>query len=221
MCKPEIKCELNGVISWARKMLCCGRRDGGRFLPIRSLSFLPCHPPMSPLAPASLRERHTELPRSIPNHRLSPFFSLPPLLAASTSPPRTRCGWGRGGSASWGLELPLSSSPSPSWATPSASQVPGLALGLGLRGAAACPGVCILMPGWGWRLRSKGRASRVIPKWISPPWLLPRSCWWREDVTLCFSPLANPLLQFHPRPVSDSLLSPSASRLQGPSVTLS
>lgn len=85
------------------------------------------------------------------------------LPAGSTSPLRTRCGSGRGGSASWGLELPPCSSPSPSWATPSASQVRGW--------------------GWGcfhpvhlcsWGCGSKGGASRVgigIPTRISPLWL--------------------------------------------------
>lgn len=56
-----------------------------------------------------------------------PCVVLGLCLTDLTSPQKTRYGWGHGGSASWGLEQPHSSSPSPSWATPSASQVRGTA----------------------------------------------------------------------------------------------
>lgn len=143
-----------------------------------SVSFAVTPPCVPWPVPASARGTRS-CPAPSPTTASLPRVPLPSLLAGSTSPPRTRCGWGRGGSASWGLELPPCSSPSPSWATPSASQVRGSAaareLGLGLLPLAV--GACTLMHGCSWGLGSKGTASRVIPKWISPPWLSVCRCY--------------------------------------------
>lgn len=75
---------------------------------------------------------HRVPPRGTPSHPalFQTATSLPCVLSASfltgsTSRRRTRCGLGHGGSASSGPEQPPSSSPSPSWGTPSASQVCG------------------------------------------------------------------------------------------------
>lgn len=84
-----------------------------------SFTDVPIIPPTS----ASLSEGSAQLPPPFRTTASLPSVLLGLSLAGLTSPQRTRCGWGHGGSASWGLEQPHSSSPSPSWATPSASQV--------------------------------------------------------------------------------------------------
>lgn len=154
-------------------MLCCGRRDGGRGIPIRSLSFLRCHPPVCPLARASLSERHTELPRSVSNHRLSP--SCPSAFAPcriDIAPENTLwvgawwIGFLGAGAASLLISIPILGYP---------QRLPGTGLrrgsGIGAGAAPALRGACTHMHGCSWGLGSKGTASRVIPKWISPPWL--------------------------------------------------
>lgn len=131
---------------------------------------------VTPLAPASLRERHTELPLSVPNQPLS-FVSLWLRFLQDRHHPREHAvGWGvvdwiPGG---WSC-LPAHLHPHPG--LPPAPPRYGLLhqeLGLGLCRAPAGPGASVLVHVCSWGCGSKARASCVyivIPKWISPLWV--------------------------------------------------
>lgn len=114
-----------------------------------------------------------ELPRSVSNHRLSP--SCPSAFAPcriDIAPENTLwvgawwIGFLGAGAASLLISIPILGYP---------QRLPGTGLlrgsGIGAGAAPARRGACTFMHGCSWGLGSKGTASRVISKWISPPWL--------------------------------------------------
>ena len=125
-----------------------------------SFSFADVPHPVSPRPLPSAPRGTPSCPAPLQTASSLPCVLSAASLAGSTSPRRTRCGWGHGGSASSGPEQPPSSSPSPSWGTPSASQVrdPTAAR---IWGWGARLGACILTHISNWGHRGRGRASSV------------------------------------------------------------
>lgn len=103
--------------------ICQGVTDGGHGRTLQEGQFPSLMSPSFPQPRPALVRAVLSFPPPFRTTASLPCVLLGLSLAGLTSPQRTHCGWGHGGSASWGLEQPHSSSPSPSWATPSASQV--------------------------------------------------------------------------------------------------
>lgn len=103
--------------------ICQGVTDGGHGRTLQEGQFPSLMSPSFPQPRPALVRAVLSFPPPFRTTASLPSVLLGLSLAGLTSPQRTRCGWGHGGSASWGLEQPHSSSPSPSWATPSASQI--------------------------------------------------------------------------------------------------